>query len=72
MSKFNAFNNIKITLHYSVYMRTSGEKIRILDEAERVQWVWCCHIRSLSGLCAVVCLRGRQARHLPRAPLCNC
>jgi len=39
MSKFNAFNNIKITLHYSVYMRTSGEKIRILDEAERVQWV---------------------------------
>ena len=44
------FNNIKITLYYSVYMRTTGEKVRILDEAERVQSVSYSHIRSLSGL----------------------
>jgi len=37
ISNFNVFNNINITLHYSVYMRTSGEKARISDEAERVQ-----------------------------------
>jgi len=36
ISNFNVFNNIKITLHYSVYMRTSGDKVRISDEAERV------------------------------------
>jgi len=36
-SNFNVFNNIKLTLYYSVCMRTSGEKVRILDEAERVQ-----------------------------------
>jgi len=39
ISNFNVFNNIKVTLHYSVYMRTSGEKVRISDEAERVQLV---------------------------------
>jgi len=39
ISNFNVFNNTKITLHYSVYMRTSGEKVRISDEAERVQSV---------------------------------
>ena len=43
------FDNIKMTLYYSVCMRTSGEKVRILDEAERVQSVSCPHIRSLSG-----------------------
>jgi len=29
----------RITLHYSVYIRTLGEKVRISDEAERVQSV---------------------------------
>jgi len=29
ISNFNMFDNIKITLLYSVYMRTSGEKVRI-------------------------------------------
>jgi len=51
------FNNIKITLHYSVYMRTSGEKVHISDEAERVPSVSYSHIRSLSGLYTVMCLR---------------
>jgi len=52
------FNNIKtgLTLHYSVYMRTSGEKVRISDEVERVQSVLYSHRRSLSGLYTVVCL----------------
>ena len=39
ISNFNVFNNIKITLHYSVYMPTTGEKARISDGAERVQSV---------------------------------
>jgi len=49
-------------------MRTSDEKVRISDEAERFQFqaVIYSHIRSLSGLFGV--LKGRQARHLPRAP----
>ena len=49
-------------------MHTSGEKVCISDEAERVQLqaVLYSHIRSLSGLCGV--LKGRQARHLPRPP----
>jgi len=38
-------------------MRTSGEKVRISDEAERVQSVSYSHIRPLSGLYTVVCLR---------------
>jgi len=38
-------------------MRTPGEKVRISDEAERVQSVSYFHIRSLSWLYAVVCLR---------------
>jgi len=50
ISNFNVLNNIKITLHYRVYMRTS-------DKAERVQTVSYSHIRSLSGLYTVVCLR---------------
>jgi len=33
------FNNIKITLHYNVYMCISGEKVHISDGAERVQSV---------------------------------
>jgi len=37
-------------------MRTSGEKVRISEEAERVQSVSYFHVRSLSGLYAVVCL----------------
>ena len=56
-SATSMFSNIKLTLHYSVYMRTSGEKERISDEAERVQSVSHSHIRSLSGLCTVVYLR---------------
>ena len=35
-------------------MRTSGEKVRISDEAERVQSVSHPHIRSLSGLIYVI------------------
>ena len=36
ISNFNVFNIIKLTLHYSVHTRTAGEKLRISDEAERV------------------------------------
>ena len=55
------FNNIKKTLHYSVHTRTSCDKVRIPDEAERVQSVSHSHITSLSGLYTVVCLReGKQ------------
>ena len=52
----NVFNNIKITLHYSVYMRTLDEKVRISDEANVLNRF---HIptRSLSELHTVVCLR---------------
>ena len=32
---FTVLNNIKITLHYNVFMRTSGGKVRMSDEAER-------------------------------------
>jgi len=56
-SNFSVFDNIKITLHYSVYMSSSGEEVRISDEAECVQSVSYSHIRSLSGLYTVVCLR---------------
>ena len=38
-------------------MRTSGEKVRISDEVERVQSVSHSHVRSLSDLYTVVCLR---------------
>ena len=67
------FNNTKITLHYSVYMRTSGEKVRISDEAERVQSVSYSHIRSLPRLYTVVCLReGREVFALaPPLQLCK-
>jgi len=51
------FNNIKITFHYNVYMRTSGEKVRVSNEAECAQPVSNSHVRSLSGLYTVVCLR---------------
>ena len=44
------FNNIRITLYHSVRMRTSGEKVRISDEAERVQLVSYPLTRSLSRL----------------------
>ena len=57
INNFSVSNNIKITLHYSVYMRTSGEEVRISDEAEHVQPVSYSHIRSLSALYTVVCLR---------------
>jgi len=46
-----------MTLYNSVRMRTSGEKVRITDESERVKSVSYSHIRSESGLYAVVCLR---------------
>jgi len=43
-------------------MRTSGEKVRISDEAERVQSASYSHRRSLSGLHRVVCLsEGKRA-----------
>jgi len=51
------FNNIKLILYCSVYMRASGENVRISDEAERVQSVSYSHIRSFSGLYTRVCLR---------------
>jgi len=38
-------------------MRISGEKVRILDKAGRVQLVSYSHARSLSGLYTVVSLR---------------
>jgi len=51
ISNFNVFSTTKITFYnYSVYMRTSGEKIRISDGAECVQSISYSHIRSLSGL----------------------
>ena len=43
------FSNIKITLHYSVYMPTSGEKVCISDEAECVQSVSYSQIRYCQG-----------------------
>jgi len=46
-------------------MRTSGKKVRIPDEAERVQSVSYSHIRSLSGLFTLVCLReGKRGTYL--------
>jgi len=44
------FTNIKITFYHSVYMLTSGEEVRISDEAERVPSASYAHIRLLSGL----------------------
>ena len=49
ISNLNMLGNIQMTLYYSVYMRTSSEKVRISDEAERVQSVSYPHTRSLSG-----------------------
>ena len=49
-SHLNLFNNIRITLYCSVCMRTSGEKVGISKEAERVQSVAYSHIISLSRL----------------------
>jgi len=46
-------------------MRTSGKKERISDEAERVKSIPNSHIRSLSGLYTVVCLReGKRGTYL--------
>jgi len=61
ISNFNLFNNIKITLHYTVYMCTS-DKVHISDEAQRVQSVSYSHIRSLSGSYTVVWLKWRGPR----------
>ena len=45
-------------------MGTSGEKVRISDEAERIQSVSYSHIRFIySGR-----LKRKQAKHLPGAP----
>ena len=52
-------------------MRTSGEKARILDEAEPVQSVSYSHISIVRVVYSGV-FKGRQTRPLPRAPLCNC
>ena len=49
------FNNIKITLYYSVGIPTSVEKACKPDEVERVRSVSYLHVRSLSGLlCNVI------------------
>jgi len=69
ISNFNVFNNIKITLHHSVYMRTSGEKVRISDEAERVQSVSYSHMRSLSDSDL---FKGKASEALAYGPLYNC
>jgi len=53
----NVLNNVKIALHYSVCMRTSGEKVLVSDETDRLQLVSYSQIRSLSGLYTVVRLR---------------
>jgi len=50
-------------------MRTSGEKVRMSDEAERVQSVSYSHLRSLSRLYTVMCLKGMQVKHLLWAPI---
>jgi len=50
-------------------MRTSGEKVRISDEAERVQSVSYSHIRSLSRLYTVVCLGEGKRRTASGSPL---
>jgi len=66
------FNNIRISSHYTVFLRTLGEKVNISEEAKSVQSVSDSHIRSLSGLYTVMCLsKGRQAKHLPPATLGN-
>jgi len=52
----NVFNNTQVSLYYSVCMRTSGEKVRMSDEAERAQSISYLHIRSLSGLCIRIML----------------
>ena len=44
------FNNIKITLHYSVDMRTSGEKVCISNETEHVQLVSYYHIIGVANM----------------------
>ena len=53
-------------------MGTSGEKVRMLDEAERVQAVSYSHIRSLSGLYAAVCLRESKRGTCVGPPFCSC
>jgi len=50
-------------------MRTSGEKVRISDEAERVQSVSYSHIRPLSRLYTVMCLKGKASEALALGPL---
>jgi len=57
ISNFNVFSTIKTTLHCSVYMRTSGEKVCISDEANVFYRFHILIIWSLSGLYTVVCLR---------------
>jgi len=52
----NVFNNIQLSLYYGVYMCASGDKVRISDEAERVQSISYPHIRSLSELCIRIML----------------
>jgi len=66
INNFNVSSSIKITLHCGVYMRTSGEKVCISDEAERVQSVSYSHMRSLSGLYAAVYLirEGKRGTYL--------
>ena len=60
------FNNIKITLHYSVYMRTSGEKVCISDEAERVQSDFIFAYKIIVRVIHSGVFKGRQSRHLSR------
>jgi len=67
ISNFKVFNNIKVTLYYSAYMLTSGEKVCISDEAELVPSVSYSHIRSFSGLYTAMC--GNASEALTLGPL---
>ena len=68
INNYNVLNNMKLTLHYNVCMRTSGEKVHISDEVERVQSASYSHIRSFVRVIYSGVFKRRQARQLPLAP----
>jgi len=67
ISNFNVFNNIKITLHYSVYAH-------IRWESTHIRWSRTSSIGFIFSYKIIVrviysgVFKGRQARHSPRAP----
>jgi len=50
------FDDIKITSYYGVCICTSGEKVRISDEEERVQSVSYSHIKIIIGVVYIMSL----------------